>query len=58
MAEMYVVRSKVKELVGKKGFNMSSDFADALSRFVESQVTVALNRCKENGRKTVRAHDI
>ena len=56
--EMYVVASKVKELVKSEGMNMASDFSDALSKKVEELVKAAAARAKGNGRKTVRAIDL
>ncbi|QQG39181.1 MAG: DUF1931 domain-containing protein [Candidatus Woesearchaeota archaeon] len=56
MSELLVVRSKVKEHVGS--FNVSGDFADALSKEVEKIVQKAVERAKANGRKTVGARDI
>ncbi len=55
---MYVVASKVKELVKKEEMNMSSDFAEALSKKIEELVAAAVKRAKGNGRKTVRAIDL
>ncbi len=58
MAETLVVQSKIKELVKKLNMRTSSDFTDALSRQVEELVKKAARRAKENGRQTVRAHDL
>ncbi len=55
---MYVVASKVKELVKSEGMNTASDFSDALSKKVEELVKAAAARAKGNGRKTVRAIDL
>jgi len=54
----YVVASKVKELL--KGMNMmtAGDFADALSKEVESMVKRAGKRAEANGRKTVQDRDL
>lgn len=56
MAEMLVVRSKVKEFV--KNCNVAGDFADALSAKVASIVAEAEKRALANGRKTVQARDL
>ena len=56
MSELFVVRSKIKDCV--KDCNVSSDFADALSKHVEKTIVHAVERCKENGRKTLRPCDI
>jgi len=58
MAEILVVGSKVKEAVKAAGCNTGGDFVEALSASVASQVTKAVERCKANGRKTVRAEDV
>tara|TARA_Y100000310_G_C20324695_1_gene642397 strand:- start:528 stop:698 length:171 start_codon:yes stop_codon:yes gene_type:complete len=56
MAEMLVVRSKVKEAA--KGMNVAGDFADALSDRVQVLINDASRRAKENGRSTVKARDL
>ncbi|MDP3916976.1 MAG: DUF1931 domain-containing protein [Nanoarchaeota archaeon] len=56
MAEMLVVRSKVKE--SAKGMNVAGDFADELSKKVQSLVNDACRRAKDNGRATVKARDL
>ena len=58
MAEVLVVASKVKEVISKAGFNTSGDFVEGLSKHVEAEVAKAIERCKANGRKTVRPEDI
>ncbi len=55
---MYVVASKIKEIVKKENMNMASDFAEALSGKVEELVKAAVKRAQGNGRKTVRAVDL
>jgi histone H3/H4 len=56
MAEMLVVRSKLKELA--QGYNIAGDFADALSEKVEQLVKDACKRAEGNNRKTVMAKDL
>ncbi len=56
MAEMLVVRSKVKEAA--KGMNVAGDFADCLSEKVQALINDASRRAKENGRATVKARDL
>lgn len=56
MAEMLVVRSKVKDFV--KDMNVAGDFADALSKEVEGLIKKAAARAKANGRRTVQARDL
>ncbi|MBI5367193.1 MAG: DUF1931 domain-containing protein [Planctomycetes bacterium] len=62
MGELLVMRSKVKELASKalkgKDFNVSGDFADALSTAVEGLIKSAAKRCDENGRKTIQPRDL
>jgi len=55
---MYVVSSKIKEIIKKENMNMASNFADALSKKVEEIVKEAIKRSKGNGRKTVREIDL
>lgn len=55
MAELLVVRSKIKDFTD---LNVAGDFADALSKEVESMIKKAEARAKANGRKTLKASDI
>ncbi len=56
MGESLVVKAKIKDAA--KGFNVSGDFADALSSVVERKIKQACERAEANGRKTVMAKDI
>lgn len=56
MAESLVVKAKIKDVA--KGYNVSGDLADALSRKVEELIKAACVRAEGNGRKTVMAKDI
>ena len=56
MAELLVVRSKLKSVVGD--MNVAGDLGDALSKKVESILKEAAERAKANGRRTVQAKDI
>ena len=56
MGESLVVKAKIKDVA--KGFNVSGDFADALSDVVERKVKQACERAEANGRKTVMAKDL
>ena len=58
MAESYVVQSKVRDLVKQQDLNVAGDFVDALNAEIESIIKKAVERCKGNGRKTVRATDV
>ncbi|MCF7871526.1 DUF1931 domain-containing protein [Candidatus Woesearchaeota archaeon] len=56
MSDSVVVKSKVKELV--TGYNLASDFADALDEKVKQLVKEAVRRAEGNSRKTVMAKDL
>lgn len=57
--EMLIVGSKSKEaLKGKGKFNVSSDAIEALNEHMYWLIDQAQKRCKANGRKTIRNHDI
>ena len=51
-----VVRSKIKEHA--EGMNVSGDFANALSAKAVELIKAAARRAKENGRKTLKPHDL
>ena len=53
---MIIVKTKIKEIVGN--LNISSDLAEALNKEVERMLLKAVERAKENGRKTVMAKDL
>ncbi len=54
--EMLVVRSKVKDCVD--GCNVAGDLADALNKVLNACVGMAVERAKENNRKTVMGKDL
>lgn len=56
MAELLVVRSKIKDFVGD--MNVGGDFAEALSQRVAQLIKDASRRAKDNGRSTVKARDL
>lgn len=56
MSEAIVVKSKIKELA--KGYNVASDFADALDAKAKELVKDAVKRAEGNNRKTVMAKDL
>ena len=56
MGESLVVKAKIKDVA--KGFNVSGDFADALSAVVERKIKQACERAEANSRKTVMAKDL
>ena len=53
---MLVVKSKIKTVA--KNCNVSSDFAEALSKLLESYVKDASARTLENNRRTIMKKDI
>jgi len=55
-AKALYVKSAVRELVGD--FRVSEDFWEALNKSIEAVVKKAVERAKENGRKTVRGADL
>ena len=55
MSELLVVRSKIKDATK---FNVAGDVAEALSKKVEEVIKAAEERCKNNGRKTIKAYDL
>ncbi len=57
MAE-YVVISRVKEYVKKKGLNSSGDLAKGLDKKVKTILDEAVKRTKANKRKTMRPEDL
>ncbi|MFH1420972.1 MAG: hypothetical protein ABIG30_03325 [Candidatus Aenigmatarchaeota archaeon] len=58
MAEMLVVKSKLKALVKKKKMAMGSDAVVELSKMVELKLNRAAERAKANRRNTIKARDI
>jgi histone H3/H4 len=58
--EMVLVASKTKELLkgsGKDTLNVSADALEKFNRVVHHMADIARERCKANGRKTVRPCD-
>jgi histone H3/H4 len=55
--EMLLVGSKTKEALKGHDVNVSGDALDGLNGWVHWLIEQAAKRAKENGRKTVRAHD-
>jgi len=56
MSDMVIVKAKIKELA--KGYNVSSDFADALDVVAKDLIKKACARAEGNNRKTVMAKDL
>jgi histone H3/H4 len=57
MAEMLVVKSKMAEFIKGKGMMMASDSPEAVSNILEKMLEKGIERCKANGRKTVKPYD-
>ncbi|HLC82128.1 MAG TPA: DUF1931 domain-containing protein [Candidatus Nanoarchaeia archaeon] len=58
---MLVVRTQVKEILQESGIgidNLSADFMDKLDQKVKRLILEAVNRAKENSRKTVMGKDV
>jgi histone H3/H4 len=55
--EMLLVASKVRQILKDADCNVAGDALDGLNGYVGWLVDQAAKRAKENGRKTVRAHD-
>lgn len=52
------VASKVREAIKAAGMNCGGDALDGLNAYLGWLVAVGCNRAKQNGRKTLRRHDI
>lgn len=55
--EVIVVQSKFKEALKAHGVNVAGDALEGLNGVLHWYVDQAAARAKNNGRKTVRAHD-
>ncbi|MBW2979383.1 DUF1931 domain-containing protein [Candidatus Woesearchaeota archaeon] len=53
---MLIVKSALKGVV--PGFNIASDFAEALDKKVQELIKEASKRAEANGRKTIMAKDL
>lgn len=54
-----LVESKVKEVIKERAdVNVGGDFVERLTEIVSDQVDGAIQRCTDNKRKTLRAHDL
>ncbi len=53
---MLIVKSALKSAV--PGFNIASDFAEALDKKVQELIKEAAKRAEANGRKTIMAKDL
>ena len=55
--EVFVVGSKVKDAIRKAGLRTAGDALDALNAEVSELIKGACDRCKSNGRQTIRPSD-
>lgn len=55
--EVLIVQSKFKEALKAQGVNVASDALEGANDILHWYVSQAATRAKNNGRKTVRAHD-
>lgn len=55
--EVFVVGSKVKDAIRKAGLRTAGDALDALNTEVGAVIKRAVERCKSNGRQTIRSSD-
>ena len=58
MSDNLVIASKIREFAKKQEVNVSSGFAEGLSKTVEEIITKAIERVKANSRKTLRSYDL
>jgi hypothetical protein len=58
MADSLVVQSKVRETVKGLELRMDSNLPDALNAKINAMLRDAAKRAKENGRGTLRPHDL
>jgi len=56
--EIVVVGSKVKDVIRDAGLRSDGGLVAAVSDKVHQMLAEAVIRCKENGRSTVRPHDL
>lgn len=56
-AEMLLVASKVRQMIKDADCNTAGDALDGLNAQIAELVAAAVQRAKDNKRKTVRAYD-
>lgn len=52
------VTSRVKEYIKAKGLRSDGDLDTAVSNMIAAKLDKAVQRCKDNGRQTVRPADL
>ena len=58
---MLTVRTQIKDIMKESGLgieNLSADFMDKLDEKVKQLILDAVNRAKDNGRRTVMGKDV
>ncbi|MBI4576311.1 MAG: hypothetical protein HY722_08625 [Planctomycetes bacterium] len=56
--DLLVVQSKLKDYIKGKDMMSGAEVVEAASRILYAKLDMAVKRAQENGRKTVRAHDL
>jgi hypothetical protein len=56
--DMVLVQSKVRDVIRGRDFRTSDEFVTALNEHVHNLIENAINRCKANGRQTLREQDV
>jgi len=57
-APVLAVTSRVKEYIKAKGLRSDGDLDTAVSEMIAAKLDKAVQRCKDNGRQTVRPADL
>lgn len=55
--EILIVASKMKDAIRSNDCNVAGDAIESLNARVHDMIASAVQRAKENGRKTVRGYD-
>jgi histone H3/H4 len=53
----FYVKKAIQDFAKENGMMVGSDAYDAVNATVNAALTHAADRCKKNGRKTLKAHD-
>ena len=53
----FYVKKAIQDFAKDNGMMVGSDAYEAVNAAVNAALTSAANRCKNNGRKTLKAHD-
>ena len=52
------VTSRIKDYISSKGLRSGSDIDKAVTTVIAAKLDRAIDRCKANGRQTVRSEDL